>query len=138
MSTERIIETTVEGVPVRFTTPPERVQAARVALAQVDLALHEGTDPLEYNADLTGIGFAVSALEEVNPVYAPLPVITASPDPRGDLRAARGALLTEIERTDTAVDKLRYARVVHEINDLDLAADLTSPPPAGDGDTTPT
>lgn len=125
MSTERIIEATVEGVAVRFTTPPERVQAARVALAQVELALHESTDPLEYNADLTGIGFAISALEDVNPVYVPSFVTEASTDPLADLQTARDALLAEIDDTAPVADMLRYARTIREINDLHLAADLS-------------
>jgi hypothetical protein len=134
--------------PLTFTTPPEPVQQARLAMARAEQRLALDVGPLEPCWDLTGIGLAFLTLETVHPAYHPLLEVEASPDPRADLLAAIDGLAlaiadassayvgsADVGSTDassadvgSAADIARYVATIRDLRDLDLLAD------AGGGD----
>lgn len=114
--------------PLTFTTPPEPVQQARLAMARAEQRLALDVGPLEPCWDLTGIGLAFLTLETVHPAYHPLLEVEASPDPRADLLAAIEWLAVAIADASSAADIARYIVTIRDLRDLDLLAD------AGGGD----
>lgn len=110
-----------------FTVPPECVQAARVAMARAECRLALQLEPLAPGCDATAIGLAFLSLEAVDPPYPPLFDVEPSDDPRADVAAAIRLLGEAIGQADTAVDVVRYAATIVDLNDLDLLADDADP-----------
>lgn len=105
--------------PFAFTTAPEPVHRARLAMARLERHLAIVIGPLDPCTDLTGMALAFMSLEGLHPPYEPLPDVAPSTDPQADLDEAVGSLRTAMAQADTAVDKLRYARTIHDLQNLD-------------------
>ncbi|MGQ0631518.1 MAG: hypothetical protein ACT4P1_10780 [Sporichthyaceae bacterium] len=106
--------------PLTFTTPPEPVHRARLAMARLQHHLAEVIGPLDPCTDLTGMAMAFMTLEDLYPSYAPMPdSIAASEDPQSDLDEAIWFLHAAMAGASTATDKLRYARTIRDLHDLD-------------------
>lgn len=115
--------------PISFTTPPETVQQARLAMARLRARLALEIDPLAPCADQTSLALAFMALEDTYPAYPPLPDgIAASRDARRELDDAIGLLQRAMREAGTAVDTLRIARAIQHIRELEDSPYLTSRP----------
>lgn len=107
-------------VQLTFTTPPVSMQQARLAMARLQRHLATVIGPLDPCTDLTGMAMAFMSLDGVYPAYEPLPRdIPPSADPQVDLDTAIAALWVAMAEGSTAADKLRYARTIRDLHDLD-------------------
>ena len=115
--------------PFSFTSPPDTVQQARLAMARLRARLALKVDPLAPCADQTSLALAFMALEDTYPAYPPLPDgIAGSRDARAELDDAIGLLQRAMREAEIAVDTLRIARAIRHIRELSDSPYLTSGP----------
>ena len=122
--------------PFSFTTPPDTVQQARLAMARLRARLAGAIDPLAPCADQTSLALAFMALEDTYPAYPPLPDgVAATPDARRELNDAIGQLERAMREAANAVDTLRLARAIRHLRELDDSPYLASTPSGRRGPT---
>lgn len=102
-----------------FSTPPQPVQRARLAMARLEAHLAAVIDPMAPDPELTSVAFAFMALEDVHPPYPPLPAdLEPSADAAADLDAAIAALGAAGETAASVVDILRYAYAIRDLREI--------------------
>ena len=115
--------------PDSFAQPPANVAAARLAMARLRRRLVLDIDPRAPCADQTSLALAFMALEDACPAFPPLPNgVEASVDPARDHALAVDLLRTALAAAPMAGEKLRYARTIRHLRDLDDSPYLTSTP----------
>jgi hypothetical protein len=120
----------IDPSTIVFSTPPPGVAQARLSMARLRRRLALDIDPLAPCADQTSLALAFLALEDADPAYPPLPSgIEPSLDAQRDHTWAKRLLQQAMAAAPTAAEKLRYARTIRHLAELDDSPYLTSAPP---------